>query len=70
MRRVWGFLSDPTLNLIAIALFLIVLAIGSSGSPPPSDHSSLAFCVKCRSNHYVDPSGRCPTRAWIAQTRP
>ena len=36
MRRILNLLSDPGLHLLALALFLVGLAIGASGGAPNS----------------------------------
>jgi hypothetical protein len=70
MRVIWSFLCDPGLHLLAIALALIVLAIGSTGSQEPREVSALVACPRCRSYHSPDRLNSCPGHASLAQARP
>lgn len=70
MRRVWGFLSDPSLHLMVIALVLIVLTIGSPGSPESDRAPALAFCSKCGVKHYLEAGAPCKSHVRLAQVRP
>jgi hypothetical protein len=70
MRRVWCFLSDPGLHLLAIATVLIALAIGSTGTQEPREESSLVFCQKCGVTHYLKSTGSSLNHTRIAQSRP
>jgi hypothetical protein len=70
MRRIGGFLSDPGLHLLAIALVLIVLAIGSTGPQEPRESQTLVYCEKCRTSHHPEWTGSFTNHDRIAQSRP
>jgi hypothetical protein len=70
MRGVWNFLSDPSLHLLAIALVLIGLAIGSTGSKEPTEESPVVFCTRCHAYHYSELVASCRGNPRIAQARP
>jgi hypothetical protein len=70
MRRIGSFLSDPGLHLLTVAFVLIALAIGSNGPREPRETSTLVYCEKCRTSHYLVLTGSFPNPNKIAQSRP
>jgi hypothetical protein len=61
MRSLWSFLSDPTLHLLAFALFLIYLTfVSDPRRKEPYGESPLPICKVCRA-HFL-PNKPCDCR--------
>ena len=71
MRALWNNLSDPSLHLLAIALFLVYLAFGSGSWHDERDAASpLAFCKTCQVHYLPGKACDCRFPARIANLAP
>jgi hypothetical protein len=71
MRSLWNFVSDPTLHLLAIALFLVYLTV--AGGPRWRDSNGEAPLPSCKICHNHFMPGKlceCPLRKRFATAAP
>ncbi|WP_435010987.1 hypothetical protein P12x_002278 [Tundrisphaera lichenicola] len=67
MRKLWNLLSDPGLHFLLIALFLALLAFGTTVTSESLSRAAPVRCMRCHAYHEAGKECSCWARERYAR---